>query len=252
MLCAGSEGCVPSNVTGVQKLSRPRPSRKVPGGECYEAIKLGDGRGLCASVDRLRANGVECAGAASCRHPRSADGLAEASANRFPFPNCSLRPFPPLRSRLDTRPAIDILVDKVQKNLTAGQQEFKAGNTEKGRADLDNAVNLILLSGFQAESDPRLSKLFDQIGETVHAYQVTSGQVGEDEAEETETPAQPAPIDEIADLTLPAGDPRLALKAQKELITVPHDLPLTVNDSVLQYLSFFTTDARTGDRRARA
>ena len=58
---------------------------------------------------------------------------------------------------------------------------------------------------------------------------------------DAETPSQPAPIDEIADLTLPAGDPRLAPKAEKELISVRHDLPLTVNDSVLQYLSFFTT-----------
>jgi membrane-bound lytic murein transglycosylase D len=65
----------------------------------------------------------------------------------------------------------------------------------------------------------------------------------EEEAEEAESapPAQPAPIDELSDLTLPAGDPRLIAKAQRELITVPHDLPLTVNDSVLQYLSFFTT-----------
>ena len=143
--------------------------------------------------------------------------------------------------RVDTRPAIDILVQQVQKDLNAGQQDFQAGNADKGRADLDRAVNRILLSGFQADSDPRLSKLFDQIGETLHAYQVTSGQAGDEEAQETETPAQPAPIDEIADLTLPPGDPRLVLKAQKELMTVQHDLPLTVNDSVLQYLSFFTS-----------
>ena len=156
----------------------------------------------------------------------------------FPLPEQSV---PMVSLTLDPRPAIDILVDNVEKNLLAGQQEFKTGNTEKGRADLDNAVNLILLSGFQAESDSRLSKLFDQIGETMHAYQVSFGQGVEEEAEETETPAQPAPIDEIADLTLPAGDSRLILKAQRELITVPHDLPLTVNDSVLQYLSFFTT-----------
>lgn len=143
--------------------------------------------------------------------------------------------------RFDPRPAIDVLVDKVQRNLDAGQQEFRTGNAEKGRADLDDAVNLILLSGFQAESDPRLSKLFDQIGETMHAHQLNAGPGIEDETEEAETPAQPAPIDEIADLSLPAGDPRLILKAQKELIAVPHDLPLTVNDSVLQYLSFFTT-----------
>jgi len=145
--------------------------------------------------------------------------------------------------RLDPRPAIDILVERVQASLGAGQQDFKSGNPEKGRADLDRAVNLILVSGFQAESDPRLSKLFDQIGEAMHAFPATAGQSAEEEAEEAEAapPAQPAPIDEIADLTLPDGDPRLLFRAQRELITVPHDLPLTVNDSVLQYLSFFTS-----------
>jgi membrane-bound lytic murein transglycosylase D len=37
------------------------------------------------------------------------------------------------------------------------------------------------------------------------------------------------------------ADPRLAAQAEKELMRVPHDLPLTVNDSVLQYLSYFST-----------
>ena len=97
----------------------------------------------------------------------------------------------------------------------------------------------ILASGFPADSDPRLSKLSDQIGDTIHMYEVAAAQAPR--GSESETPSEPAPIDEIADLTLPAGDPRLALKAEKELISVPHDLPLTVNDSVLQYLSFFTT-----------
>ena len=54
-------------------------------------------------------------------------------------------------------------------------------------------------------------------------------------------PGVPAPIEEIAELTLPPGDPRLYTKAEQELIAVPHDLPLTVNDSVLQYLSYFST-----------
>jgi membrane-bound lytic murein transglycosylase D len=145
--------------------------------------------------------------------------------------------------RLDTRPAIDVLVERVQASLTAGQQDYQSGHPEKARAELDQGVNLILVSGFQAESDPRLSKLFDQIGEAMHANPATAGQSVEDEAEEAEAapPAQPAPIDEIADLALPEGDTRLIARAQRELITVPHDLPLTVNDSVLQYLSFFTT-----------
>ncbi len=73
----------------------------------------------------------------------------------------------------------------------------------------------------------------------MHPEQLAAAREGDQDAE---TPVQPAPIDEIADLDLPAGDPRLAAKAQKELIAVRHDLPLTVNESVLQYLSFFTSE----------
>jgi membrane-bound lytic murein transglycosylase D len=154
----------------------------------------------------------------------------------LPFPN------PPLSFvslAADARPAIDVLVEKVQKNYEAGQKEYKAGNLENARADFDRAVSLILSSGFQVDSDPRLSDLFDQIGESMHSYELDATQNAEEEEEET--PSNPAPIDEIAEMTLPAGDPRLAMKAENELISVPHDLPLTVNESVLQYLSFFTT-----------
>jgi membrane-bound lytic murein transglycosylase D len=153
------------------------------------------------------------------------------------------RPLSAVLLRVDSRPAIDILVERVQASYNASQRDFTSGNPDKGRADLDKAVNLILVSGFQAESDARLSKLFDQIGEAMHANPPAAGQGAEQDSEEAEAvpPAQPAPIDEIADLDLPAGEPRLIAKAQRELITVPHDLPLTVNDAVLQYLSFFTT-----------
>ena len=136
----------------------------------------------------------------------------------------------------DLRPAVDILLENVQSRFDAGQREYKAGDFEKARADFDRAVDLILTSGFRADSDARLSALFDQIGEVGNSYEVSAAQGSEEEA-----PAQPAPIDEIADLTLPTGDPRLALKAERELFLVAHDLPLTVNESVLQYLSFLTT-----------
>lgn len=151
----------------------------------------------------------------------------------------------------DQRPAIDILVAKVQASYQDGQREYTAGDADKAQADFDQAVNLILDSGFQVDSDPRLSKLFDEIGDAVQSDDLNSVAMnGDDEDtdqdqqgddEQTAEPAQPAPIDEIADLTLPAGDPRLARQAENELISVHHDLPLTVNDSVLQYLSFFTT-----------
>jgi membrane-bound lytic murein transglycosylase D len=138
------------------------------------------------------------------------------------------------------RPAIDVLVDNVQAAYDAGQREIKAAHLDKAQADFDLAADLILKSGFPADFNPQLAKLSDEIGEAVEPGDLDASKVGDDQ-DETDAPAEPAPIEEIADLTLPAGDPRLALKAEKELINVRHDLPLTVNDSVLQYLSFFTT-----------
>jgi membrane-bound lytic murein transglycosylase D len=138
------------------------------------------------------------------------------------------------------RPQMDVLLAKVQASYDAGQSDFKAKNLEKAQADFDRAADLILKSGFAADSDPRLSKLSDEIGEALQSGDLSVTKDGGEEGE-SDTPAEPAPIDEIADLTLPAGDPRLALKAEKELISVRHDLPLAVNESVLQYLSFFTS-----------
>jgi membrane-bound lytic murein transglycosylase D len=160
----------------------------------------------------------------------------QAEREPLPFPTA---PYEFVNLEGAQRPAIDILVENVQAAYTAGQKEYKDGHLENARTDFDNAVNMILSSGFQIDFDPRLSDLFDQIGESMHSYELDAAQNAEDE--EAETPSKPAPIDEIADLTLPPGDPRLVAKAESELIRVPHDLPLTVNESVLQYLSFFTT-----------
>ena len=139
----------------------------------------------------------------------------------------------------DPRPAIDILVAEVQSSYDAGVQQENAGNNEQAQTNFDQAVNLIVKSGFQADADPRLSKLFDELGEEVSPDEINVAVA--DQQTETQAPVAPAPIDEIDDLTLPAADPRLAMKAESELISVKHDLPLTVNDSVLRYLSFFTT-----------
>jgi membrane-bound lytic murein transglycosylase D len=159
----------------------------------------------------------------------------------LPFPK------PPVSFALlapEVRPEVDVLVAKVQAAYDAGQNEVKAGHLDKAQADFDGAADLILKSGLPEDFDPRLSKLSDQIGEAVEPGDQSPAMAGgedQENAEESETPAEPAPIDELTDLTLPAGDPRLALKAEKELLGVRHDLPLTVNDSVLQYLSYFTT-----------
>src|ERR1700733_10347474 len=156
---------------------------------------------------------------------------------------------------LDRRSRLEILMAKMRARFEEGQKAFDAGKLDAARGNFDQAVSLVLASGIAVDSDPQLAALFDQILDAVHSDALENAESAENVTPD-DTMSEPAPIDEIADLTtLPPGDPRLAQKAETELMKVPHDLPLTVNDSVLQYLSFFQTPhgrliVETGLRRA--
>lgn len=146
--------------------------------------------------------------------------------------------FPASFLQTNPKPVIDVLVAEVEANYQAGEREYQAGRVDQAKQNFDRAVNLILSSGIPVDSDPRLAKLFDSLVETIHAYELETSQ----EANTEEPASVPAPIEEIADLDLPtATPPGLAAKAGRELMTVPHDLPLTVNEYVLSYLNFFQT-----------
>ena len=164
---------------------------------------------------------------------------AYAQTLAIPFPQPM--PMMPAMARVQPlrRPLIDVTLEQAQAAFEAGQADIKNNQAEKAQADFDRAVKILVASGLTTDADPRISKFVDQLGEYVTSDELDA--VSEPETQEAQVPSQPAPIDEIADLTLPAGDSRLAAMVQKELISVHHDLPLTVNESVLQYLSFFTT-----------
>ncbi len=157
-------------------------------------------------------------------------------------------------------PAADLLIEQVQSLFDQGRSAYQAGQLDTARADFDRAVNLLLARGPAAQPDPRIRELFNQLADTIHNDEMeteskpdaaagTAGAGGDIEE------GEPAPIEEIAEMELPPGDPRLAQRAEQELISVPHDLPLTVNDSVLSYIGYFQTRrgkmiVETGLRRA--
>jgi hypothetical protein len=105
-------------------------------------------------------------------HPPAATPIAATSPEfvreSFPFTGHTVD-FSMIQAPV--RPAIDILVDKVQAAYDTGQKELKARDFEKARAEFDRAVDLIQSSGFPVESDPRLSKLFDEIGDATQSYE---------------------------------------------------------------------------------
>ena len=132
---------------------------------------------------------------------------------------------------------IGYLVARVKEKFAAGEANYKAGHLEAARRDFDDAVDWILESGYDPNSDAVLRELFQQVTDTVYTYELQAFRAGDGFSE---APAVPAPIDEVAEMTFPV-DPKLRERAEEEARNLSHDLPLTVNDIVASYLNFFQT-----------
>ncbi len=187
-----------------------------------------------------------------------APGVQEAKAGKTPQLPSSL-PELPLNKRIDALSALtpappdskQYLIARVEAKFASGEQNYKAGHLEAARKDFDDAVDWMLESGYDPESDPRLADLFHRVVDSVYSYELQAFRAGDGFSE---PPAVPAAIDEVAEMTFPV-DPRLKERAEEAAKNLSHDLPLTVNDEVLSFLNFFQTPrgraiVETGLRRA--
>jgi len=184
---------------------------------------------------------------------RSAQGSARSSAalQLAPLPLWSRDRQVPV-SLLPVIPdSKTLLIAKVQAKFASGEQNFKAGHLDAARRDFNDAVDWMLESGYDPNGDPQLSELFRHMVDSVYTYELQAFRAGDGFQE---TPAVPAPIDEVAEMTFPV-DPRLKERAEQAARSASHDLPLTVNDEVLSFLNFFQTPrgkaiVETGLRRS--
>ncbi|HVC00049.1 MAG TPA: LysM peptidoglycan-binding domain-containing protein [Candidatus Dormibacteraeota bacterium] len=149
-----------------------------------------------------------------------------------------------------TRPAIDVLIEQVEQDFEQGEQEYQADNLPQAKEHFDAAVNRLLESGLNFTADPRLQPLMDRLVNTMHDDQLKIGEIGagsaanggQEQSESSEAAAEPAsPLEEIAAAANLPSNPEVSQKATAELLHIPHDLPLTVNQPVLTFLNYFQT-----------
>ena len=168
----------------------------------------------------------------------------------------------PLDARRELTPLMGFAPDGIQwlaaqsqAAFDAGEQDFRAGRLGKAREEFDQALDQLLASGFDIDADPRLGDLYRHIVETVNVDELEAFRDGDGFREQKATPA---PIDEIAEVPIPEAenvDPNMRGRAEGEVSSISHDLPLMVNDPVLAYLNYFKTArgsaiVETGLRRA--
>ncbi|HWW14940.1 MAG TPA: LysM peptidoglycan-binding domain-containing protein [Candidatus Dormibacteraeota bacterium] len=151
-------------------------------------------------------------------------------------------------SSTPTSDPVGDLIVKVEKDFQAGLDAYHAGQTDAAKQDFDHAFNALLESNLDIRSDDRLEKEFDRIVEGVNHLDLSAlGFASDSEAQK----AEPAPIDETNDITVPT-DAKVKAKAQAEIKSTHSDLPLMMTDQVAGYISYFSNRGRGTFERAFA
>jgi membrane-bound lytic murein transglycosylase D len=187
------------------------------------------------ALNPSNAQGAPAQGAQGQRAQTMAAQAGPSAVGNLPVRNLKTQPLISLTPR--TPGGIPHLIEIVKAKFASGEANYKAGHLAAARRDFDDAVDWMLESGYDPNSDPKLSELFHQVTDTIYAYELQAFRAGDGFSE---APAVPAPIDEVAEMTFPV-DPKLKERAEEAAKSLSHDLPLTVNDVVVSYLNFFQT-----------
>jgi membrane-bound lytic murein transglycosylase D len=187
-------------------------------------------------------------GAAACQSarpaamlpPRQANAPALTAANPQPQTDDKIRQADAIPAPPRTDPAAD-LIASVEKEYQSGQDAEKAGDDDAARAHLDRAIDLLVASPLDLNSDARLQAELDRVLSALNDFEEQAKAQAPSDAPAQQ--AEPAPIDE-ANETTPPVDPNVKAKAAAEVKVTHSDLPLMLTDPVAGYINYFSGRGR--------
>lgn len=126
------------------------------------------------------------------------------------------------------------LVAQVEAAYAGGVDNYRRGQLAEAKIQFDHAVDMMLMSGIDINSDPQLHDEFEKVVDQVNSLEMEALKQGNGFVPKEElTPAEAA-----SDVTF-AVSPNVVAKARAELSTTKSDLPLMVNDYVASFINFF-------------
>ena len=143
----------------------------------------------------------------------------------------------PAALRAPAAETVEQLIARAEAEYARGQANYAAGHLEAAKDNFDAAFNLLLRGPVSLQNDERLQAEFDKIVEATHDLELQALKVGDGF---TEQRFEPAPIDEVNNITFPV-DPTIKAKAQAELASTHSDLPLMLTDPVASYINYFSS-----------
>jgi membrane-bound lytic murein transglycosylase D len=142
---------------------------------------------------------------------------------------------------LPRKTAGDALVLKAEQTFQHGKRFYQSNDISGARREFDRAVDLMLEASDENPADRqdyqhRLEEMVDSIHRMDLAGMGASAAVEQGKFEK-------APLEDILEMTFPV-DPKLKDRVREQVAATVSQLPLSVNDTVLGYINYFTHRGR--------
>jgi membrane-bound lytic murein transglycosylase D len=174
--------------------------------------------------------------------------LCGACGGRGPAqPTVTPPPSPASTQAASTAPApspasldpVAALIATSERHYATGQRELAEGHLDQARREFDLSVSILLESSSGARADARLRDHFDRLVDRISAQEASALAEGDGF---NEGPSEPAAIDELLAIastfdTPAAPTAETAAAVRADLAT--HDIPIPLNDRVLNYIELF-------------
>jgi membrane-bound lytic murein transglycosylase D len=160
-------------------------------------------------------------------------------------PNLYLQKAPALliasAEALPRKTAGDGLVLRAEQTFQHGKKFYQANDISGARREFDAAIDLMLEASDENPADRqdyqhRLEEMIDSIHRMDLAGMGASAAVEQGKFEK-------APLEDILEMTFPV-DPKLKDRVREQVAATVSQLPLSVNDTVLGYINYFTHHGR--------
>jgi membrane-bound lytic murein transglycosylase D len=165
----------------------------------------------------------------------AAPAADEAFAATNSIPQLSSPPVLPKWTPGDTK------VRQAETSFESGKKLYQSEDFSGARREFDEAIDEMLEASDMEPADRQdYQRRLDDMVESVHrldAAGMGSGQTADDKQFEK------APLEDILQMTFPV-DPKLKNRVREQAAATVSQLPLTVNDTVLGYINFFSNHGR--------
>ncbi len=135
----------------------------------------------------------------------------------------------------------DALMQRAAQNLQRGMHFYQTNDIASARREFDAAIDSMLEASDQNPADRQEYELkLDEMVDAIHRFDLAG--MGAAAAVE-EGKFEKAPLEDILQMTFPV-DPRLKDKVRAQVAATVSQLPLSVNDTVLGYINYFSNRGR--------